>query len=181
MRTGRYVAPGPSRKPAGDRPGATPAPGSLSGRGTAFRPDQRYPDAMKNRTLSGLLLAMLPALRLGASGCTQTYCAAVGFTNLSPVELELAALPADTSVSACFGVNDRCDPAPVTRDSSCRWMVLQTEPFIQPDKAPRTLDRIRVVAVKPEQSISDRLYGIEHTPPRGGCNNSFDLIPVKVL
>jgi hypothetical protein len=60
-------------------------------------------------------------------------------------------------------------------------MVPQTPPFVQPDSAPTPLPRIRVVAAKPDQSISDRLYGIEHTPPRGGCDNTYELLPVKLL
>lgn len=44
--------------------------------------------------------------------CTQTACPAIDFVNLSPVELDLTALPAGTSVSACFEVNDRRDPVP---------------------------------------------------------------------
>jgi hypothetical protein len=136
---------------------------------------------MKNRSVPGLLLTMLPVLMLGMSGCTPTACPAVGFVNLGPVELDLSALPAGTSVSVCFGVNDRCEPVPVTRDSSGRWLVPQREPFVQPDNAPRPIDRIRVVAVKPDGSISDRLYGIERTPPRGGCDNTYVLNPVKVL
>lgn len=136
---------------------------------------------MKSRGLPRLLLAMLPPLVLAASGCTQTACPAIGFVNLGPVELDLAAMPAGTTVSACFGVNDRCDPMPVTRDNSGRWTVPQKPPFVQPGNAPTPLPRIRVVAAKPDQGISDQLYGIEHTPPRGGCDNTYDLIPVKVL
>lgn len=61
---------------------------------------------MKNRSLP-LLLTILPALVLSASGCTlaPTVCPAVGFVDLGPVELDLSALPAVTSVSACFGVD----------------------------------------------------------------------------
>ncbi|SDP83068.1 hypothetical protein SAMN04487914_1508 [Arthrobacter sp. ok909] len=136
---------------------------------------------MKNRSLPRLLLTLLPALVLAASGCTPTACPAVGFVNLGPVELDLSGLPAGTSVSACFGTGDRCDPVPVTRDGSGRWIVPQTPPFVQPDNAPVPLPRIRVVAAKPDQSISDHQYGIEHTPPRGGCDNSYALLPVEVL
>ncbi|MGO4857073.1 hypothetical protein [Arthrobacter sp. 2MCAF14] len=135
---------------------------------------------MRTRTLPVLLLTLLPALVLSASACTPTACPAVGFVNLGPIELDLSGLPAGTKVSACFGVNDRCDPVPVTRDSSGRWMVPQTPPFAQPDNAAVPLPRIRVVAAKPDRSISDQLYGIERTAPRGGCDNSYDLIPVKV-
>ncbi|GAA4032906.1 hypothetical protein GCM10023063_15330 [Arthrobacter methylotrophus] len=129
------------------------------------------------------MLAMLPALvvALSASGCTPAVCPAVGFVNLGPVELDLSGLPAGTSVSACFGVNDRCDQVKVVRDSNGRWMVPQATPFVQPENAAVPLFRIRVVAAKPDRSISDHLYGIEHTPPRGGCDNSYDLVPVKVL
>jgi hypothetical protein len=136
---------------------------------------------MKNRTLPGLMLAMLPALVLCVSGCTPEVCPAAGFVNLGPVELDLSGLPAGTSVSACFGVSDRCEPVPVTKNSSGRWMVPQTPPFVQPDNAAVPLLRIRVVAAKPDRSISDHLYGIEHTAPRGGCDNGYDLVPVKVL
>ncbi|AXJ10262.1 hypothetical protein CFN17_12025 [Arthrobacter sp. PM3] len=129
-----------------------------------------------------LLLTTLPAFVLTASGCTPAplVCPAEGFVNLDPVRLDLSALPAVTSVSACFGPGDRCTPVPLTRDSSGRWMVPQTPPFVQPDNAPVPLPRIRVV-VKSDHDISDRLYGIEHTPPRGGCDNTYDLVPVKVL
>ncbi|MGO4582954.1 hypothetical protein AB4Z38_03550 [Arthrobacter sp. 2RAF6] len=138
---------------------------------------------MKTRGLPGLMLAMLPAvvLALAASGCTPEACPAVGFVNLGPVELDLSGLPGGTTVSACFGVSDRCDPVKVTRDSSGRLMVPQTPPFVQPDNAAVPLPRIRIVAAKPDHSISDHLYGIEHTAPRGGCDNTYDLIPVKVL
>lgn len=135
---------------------------------------------MRNLTLPALLLAILPALALSASGCTPTACPALGFVNLGPVELDLSGLPAGTKVSACFGVNDRCDPVAVTRDGSGRWMVPQTPPFAQPDNAAVPLPRIRVVAAKPDRSISDRLYGVEHTAPHGACDSSYDLIPVKV-
>lgn len=136
---------------------------------------------MRNRALPALLpLTLLLALVLSASGCTAEVCPAVGFVNLGPVELDLSGLAAGTEVSACFGVNDRCDPVAVTRDSNGRLMVPQTPPFVQPDNAAVPLLRIRVVAAKPDHSISDQLYGIDHTPPRGGCDNSYDLIPVKV-
>lgn len=134
---------------------------------------------MKVRSLSALLI-LLPSLML-VTGCTATVCPAVSFVNTNPVELDLSALPAGTTVSACFGVDDRCEPVPVTRGSDGRWMVPQKPPFLQPNNAPVPLPRISVVAVKPDQTISDHLYGIEHTPPRGGCDNSYDLIPVKVL
>ncbi|MFB9715187.1 hypothetical protein [Arthrobacter methylotrophus] len=42
------------------------------------------------------------------------------------------------------------------------------------------LYRIRVVASRPDRSISDHLYGIAHTGPRGACDNSYNLVPVKV-
>lgn len=122
----------------------------------------------------------MPALLLGSSGCTTNACPASGFVNLGPVELNLSALPAGTTVSACFGVNDRCTPVPVTRGTSGRFVVPQTPPFVQPDQAPIPLPRIRVVAAKPDQTMSDKLYGIEHTPPRGGCDNTYDLLPVNV-
>ncbi|XAS62572.1 hypothetical protein VUN84_09445 [Micrococcaceae bacterium Sec5.8] len=131
---------------------------------------------------SSALLLVLPTLVLTASGCTPDpiVCPAVGFVNLGPVELDLSALPAGTSVSACFGVNDRCDPVPVTHDGSGRWFVPQARPYAQPDNAPTPLPRIRVVAAKPDQSISDRLYAIGRTPPRDGCDNTYDLLPVRV-
>ena len=135
---------------------------------------------MKARSLQALLLSILLALVLAASGSIPTACPAVGFVNLNPLELDLSGLPAGTTVPACFGVNDRCNPVPVIGDSSGRWLVPQTPSFFQRDNAPTPIARIRVV-VKPDQSISDRLYGIKHTPPRGGCDNTYDLIPVKVL
>lgn len=134
---------------------------------------------MKNG--SRLAVLILPAFLLGASGCmpAPTACPAVGFVNLGPVQLDLSDLPNVSSVSACFGVDDRCNPVPVSRDNSGRWLVPQTQPFVQPDTAPIPLPRIRVVAVT-DQSISDRLYGVARTPPRGGCDNTYDLTPVKV-
>lgn len=136
---------------------------------------------MKNRSLP-LLLTTLPALILAAAGCTPTptACPAVGFVNLGPVQLDLSALPGVRSVSACFGASDHCKPVPVARDSSGRWMVPQAQPYVQPDNAPTPLPRIRVVAVKADRTSSDRLYSIEHTPPRGGCDNTYNLVPVKV-
>ncbi|OOP59267.1 hypothetical protein BMF89_21305 [Arthrobacter sp. SRS-W-1-2016] len=129
---------------------------------------------------SGLWLTLL-MLTLSVTGCTQKVCPAGGFVNLGPGELDLSGLPGGTKVSARFGVNDRCEPVPVTKDSSGRWMVPQTPPFVQPDNAAAPLPRIRVVAARPDRSISDHLYGIEHTAPRGGCTNGYDLVPVKVL
>jgi hypothetical protein len=136
---------------------------------------------MRNRSLP-LLLTMLPALVL-ATGCTPvpTVCPAVGFVNLDAVQLDLSGVPDAIAVSACFGINDRCTPVPVTRDSSGRWLVPQKTPFVQPDNAPVPISRIRVVATRQDKSITDHLYGIEHTPPRGGCDNTYDLVPVKVL
>lgn len=133
---------------------------------------------MKNRSLSALLM-ILPLM---LTGCTPapTACPAVGFVNLDAVQLDLSGVSGALAVSACFGVDDRCDPVPVTRDSSGRWMVPQAAPFVQPANAPTPISRIRVVATRPDKSISDHLYGIGHTPPRGGCDNSYDLIPVKV-
>jgi hypothetical protein len=140
---------------------------------------RRYADAMKNRSLSALLM-LLPLLL--ATGCTPApvACPAVGYVNLDAVQLDLSGVSGALAVAACFGTNDRCTPVPVTRDSSGRWLVPQEPPFVQPDNAPVQISRIRVVATRPDSSISDHLYGIEHTPPRGGCDNTYDLIPVKV-
>lgn len=96
------------------------------------------------------------------------------------MQLDLSGVPGAIAVSACFGVNDRCTPVPVTRDSSGRWLVPEKPPFVQPANAPVPIPRIRVVATRPDKSVSDHLYGIEHTPPRGGCDNTYELIPVKV-
>lgn len=133
---------------------------------------------MKNRSLAALL--MLLPLMLVSCTPAPVVCPAVGFVKLDAVQLDLSGVPGAVDVSACYGVNDRCTPVPVTRDSSGRWLVPQKPPFVQPDSAPFPLPLIRVVATKPDKSITDHLYGIEHTQPRGGCDNTYDLIPVKV-
>lgn len=132
---------------------------------------------MKIRSLAALML--LPLMLVGCSS-EKVACPAVGFVNLGPVELDLSGVPGALAVSACFGTNDRCTPVPVTRDSSGRWLVPQKQPFVQPANAPVPIPRIRVVATRPDKSITDHFYTIEHTPPRGGCDITYDLIPVKV-
>ncbi len=133
---------------------------------------------MKNRPLAALLM-LLPLM---LTGCTQApvACPAVGYVNLGPVELDLSGVPGVLSVSACYGINDHCTPVPVTRDSSGRWLVQQKPPFVQPANAPVPIPRIRVVATRPDKSVSDHFYEVGHTPPRGGCDNTYDLLPVKV-
>ncbi len=56
----------------------------------------------------------------------------------------------------------------------------QKAPFVQAANASVPIPRVRVVATRPDKSLSDHLYSVGHTPPRGGCDNSYDLLPVKV-
>lgn len=136
---------------------------------------------MKTRLSAAMLPALLPALVL-ATGCTPapTACPAVGFVNLDAVELDLSGVPGALRASACFVTNEHCNPAPVPQDSSGRWMVPQATPFLQPADAHTPASRIRVVATRPDMSVSDHVYDIGHTPPRGGCDNTYELLPVKV-
>lgn len=133
--------------------------------------------AMKSPVAAVHAVAVLIATAL--TGCAPTICNAMGYVNVGPVELNVSGLPvAPTAVAVCFG--DPCTPARVTPDRTGRWMVAQTSPYVQPANAPIPIDQIRVVAVEPDQSISDRSYAIAHTPPRGGCDNTYELIPVRV-
>lgn len=56
-------------------------------------------------------------------------------------------------------------------------MVTQTRPYVQPGNAPALLPRIRIVAVRAVHNISDRLYGVEHTPLRGGLREHLRPCP----
>ncbi|RKR29801.1 hypothetical protein [Arthrobacter oryzae] len=133
---------------------------------------------MKNRSLVALL--MLPPLMLVGCAPEKLACPAMGYVNLDAVQLDLSGVPGVLAVSACFGTNDRCTPVPVTRDSSGRWLVPQKPPFVQPANASVPIPRIRVVATRADKSVTDHFYTVGHTPPRGGCDNSYELLPVKV-
>ena len=126
------------------------------------------------------------AAALGLSGCVLDACPAIGYLDTSPVELEFeGGLPADATVSACFGPG--CEPAVVSagRDGSHR--VPQRAPYLVSPTIPQDavqLTTVRVVVATDSGLVHDAAHDIpvhsERTGLWGRCPGPWSYRPVVI-
>jgi hypothetical protein len=126
-------------------------------------------------TIAGL------AVGFALSGCTLGACPAIGYLDMSPVTLEFeGTLPADSTVSACFGSS--CDPAAVPAGRDGIHRVPQRAPFL--DTATVRPSTVRVIVATGSEVLHDDVHEIpvrsERTGLWGQCPGPWSYEPVEI-
>ncbi|MGO4534191.1 hypothetical protein [Leifsonia sp. 2MCAF36] len=121
------------------------------------------------------------AATLALSGCVLDACPAVGYLDTSPVALAFeGSLPADATVSACFGSD--CEPAAVGAGAYGSHRVPQRAPYLK--SATVQLTTVRVVVAKDAEVLHDGVHDIpvrsERTGLSGQCPGPWSYEPVEV-
>ncbi|MGO1316532.1 MAG: hypothetical protein ACTMIR_05810 [Cellulomonadaceae bacterium] len=128
-------------------------------------------------------LAAASVLLLGGCGpggpFGEVACPAIGYLDLSPIELRLDGLPADAAVAACFGAD--CTPADVVFEGG--WFVPQESPYLPGPDEP--IDTVGVVRVLVTDAAGQVLHNAVHEIPvvsesSGPCPGPFHYDPVDV-
>ena len=123
---------------------------------------------------SGLLFSACVAPRAGPG--------VVSFTK-GPAVIEFdTALPAETTLAACFG--ELCEPTPLARGDGRTWRVPQTSPFLVGDVIPGEERSLRVVVTGGDGAVTDDVHDIsvrvERTGVFGECPGPFTFEPVRL-
>lgn len=110
-------------------------------------------------------------------------CSGVGYIYQGPAVIEFdTALPAETTLAACFG--EPCEPAPVARADGRTWRVPQTSPFLVGDVIPGEERSLRVVVTGGDGAVSDEMHEIsvrgEKTGVFSECPGPFTFEPVRL-
>lgn len=129
------------------------------------------------------MLAIATAVTVPLSGCFA--CTTIGYVNNSPAIIELnTALPADHSISACFG--ESCSVAPLASEDGYRWTVPQEPPYlVEGDLALGAKGPLRVViADEAGELVIDDHYEIPIMAERAGwlrqCPGPVSFAPLEI-
>jgi hypothetical protein len=107
-------------------------------------------------------------------------CSAVGYANISPIELQFdPALHVDT-VAACFGPD--CQPVALSRADG-QWSVPQSQEYLQSIE-PGSITHVTVMAAVGGDVIADQVAEVGRERERGsgwpGCPGPFRYLPVTI-
>lgn len=137
----------------------------------------------------GILLAATPLLAvvvvlIAMSGPRD--CPAIGYVNVSDIELRFSAEPAN--VAACFGGG--CAPASVTKSSEGKWLVPQRPPYLPldptagPGPGPGDVKDVKVAATDAAGRTTEYVVGIGRERADGigfaQCPGPSKFRPVQV-